>query len=436
MGLLSAYDPVSVRATRIGLLVVMAGSLLAFTILQLLQVIRPSITVRVSEQNVDMKLPVVLLESTAAAFNQSTVQLYSVYTGTNGIQYRTQLTGWSRRAVYGVDIIRGTDPDPDAIKRDNRGKIAWRVTPDPDYVFTPAAVPSTDEDIKIAQQLWIAINASDSVANLFTNAGVSVDVKLFPSANANTPLDIYAGGWLPPVQAIYRRNLALLYTEAQRVPFKGNLTSELTTYGVTYPLPNTISTDFLITVRPANTPSIGDGNLGKFVVNKNESVRGVTWLDFLSSVGGAISLLGGIYAFMFGASRLRPWGIVQRYLLRKQLMARMPTELISVRGEKRHMRELWERSQAGPGSSSATAIAAPSSRGMAEVTSPTSVVEWQLPQAPPGGNSDGMLLQRIAHLEARARMLEMHQDRVEIFYLEDDLFNRVDTDEMAVAPRR
>ncbi|KAI9597561.1 hypothetical protein BDF19DRAFT_463948 [Syncephalis fuscata] len=61
-----------------------------------------------------------------------------------------------------------------------------------------------------------------------------------------------------------------------------------------------------------------------FIINVHESVKLYTWLDIVSPVGGALTIALYIFTFLFGQKRLRPWGIVQRFMLQNRILSKVP----------------------------------------------------------------------------------------------------------------
>ncbi|KAI8048641.1 hypothetical protein BDF22DRAFT_658183 [Syncephalis plumigaleata] len=84
----------------------------------------------------------------------------------------------------------------------------------------------------------------------------------------------------------------------------------------------TSSTTMQVTLQPAHQ-STSDGNAFSVPLRIAETTH--DWLDMISLMGSAITFAVLFYTFLFGFSRLRPWGVVQRYLLRGHMLARLPS---------------------------------------------------------------------------------------------------------------
>ncbi|KAI9594922.1 hypothetical protein BDF19DRAFT_86418 [Syncephalis fuscata] len=61
-----------------------------------------------------------------------------------------------------------------------------------------------------------------------------------------------------------------------------------------------------------------------FIIDVNENVKLYTFLGVISPVGGLLSIALYVFAFLFGHKRLRPWGIVQRFMMRNRILSKVP----------------------------------------------------------------------------------------------------------------
>ncbi|KAK9764359.1 hypothetical protein K7432_008203 [Basidiobolus ranarum] len=55
-----------------------------------------------------------------------------------------------------------------------------------------------------------------------------------------------------------------------------------------------------------------------------------TWLDLLSSMGGTLPFATGVYYILFGVGRVQPWGIFQRYILRRQVLSQVSESVLTI----------------------------------------------------------------------------------------------------------
>jgi hypothetical protein len=79
---------------------------------------------------------------------------------------------------------------------------------------------------------------------------------------------------------------------------------------------------------PGNKPSL-DGN--GYIVKKERARRPVYWVQAAGTIGGAFSLIMFLFTVLFGQSRLRPWGFVQRRLFRNNILRLLPSSMISLK---------------------------------------------------------------------------------------------------------
>ncbi|RKP25584.1 hypothetical protein SYNPS1DRAFT_28681 [Syncephalis pseudoplumigaleata] len=79
---------------------------------------------------------------------------------------------------------------------------------------------------------------------------------------------------------------------------------------------------------PTNKPA-PDGR--GFVVKEEIARRPVSWIQAAGTLGGAISLVIFIFTFLFGQRRLRPWGFIQRHLVRKKMLSLLPQSMVRLK---------------------------------------------------------------------------------------------------------
>ncbi|KAI8051567.1 hypothetical protein BDF22DRAFT_691335 [Syncephalis plumigaleata] len=71
---------------------------------------------------------------------------------------------------------------------------------------------------------------------------------------------------------------------------------------------------------------------GKGFMVRHETAAGLfDWAQVLSTLGGAFSLLMFVFKILFGQFRLRPWGFVQRRLLRNKILRQLPESMVSLK---------------------------------------------------------------------------------------------------------
>ncbi|KAI9595995.1 hypothetical protein BDF19DRAFT_439303 [Syncephalis fuscata] len=75
-----------------------------------------------------------------------------------------------------------------------------------------------------------------------------------------------------------------------------------------------------IILKPSNQPIFHDDT---YLIKTMESTP-LYWYDVISPVGGALSVALYIFTLLFGQKRLRPWGIVQQFILRNRIFSKVP----------------------------------------------------------------------------------------------------------------
>ncbi|KAI8054083.1 hypothetical protein BDF22DRAFT_682866 [Syncephalis plumigaleata] len=406
-GLQSSHEPNSLGIARLVSVVVLSMVFLAIA----------PIVLRTQENDIELYPPGILMECRTKAFSQSKVELFGVYNDANGAQQKVPLPGWLGDAVYGTDVVSGVNTNQTSFINANRNKTAWQVRPSSDVMFRSLTAPGDPYHI---HELWVHIDVPPQSRSLFSGTNNTaipgVDVRLFPynitegakpiaSLSDAPPLDIYANDWVPLSQATYAH-------------------STLDPYGVIYPLPDGLAVDFLIRILPSNAPSDPKNGRGNLVVTTNESVKSITVLDFLGGVGGAFTLCTGIYAFLFGIGRLRPWGIMQRYVSKRRLLSGMTSSVVSVRDETNRMNRMKAFDLPLNHRDSNIAMADVHNHNLALEQSRQYDTSTLVSSGTMDNATREQLIQRMQYLEKRTEELEGFQDRIETFYTAGDLFYR------------
>ncbi|RKP25610.1 hypothetical protein SYNPS1DRAFT_28658 [Syncephalis pseudoplumigaleata] len=89
-----------------------------------------------------------------------------------------------------------------------------------------------------------------------------------------------------------------------------------------------------VTIYPSNAPTNHENDFAYNVLSERPDF---TWLDCYGSFGGAFTLFLYLITFLFGQRRLRPWGIIQRFIFRKRILGKFPKSVVEI-GEPRVVR--------------------------------------------------------------------------------------------------
>ncbi|KAI8050861.1 hypothetical protein BDF22DRAFT_693748 [Syncephalis plumigaleata] len=81
-------------------------------------------------------------------------------------------------------------------------------------------------------------------------------------------------------------------------------------------------------IAPGNKPS-PDGKT--YIVKKEKAKRPLNPIQVAGTAGGAFTVITFIFTFLFGQRRLRPWGFVQRRLLRNKILKLLPSSMTSLK---------------------------------------------------------------------------------------------------------
>ncbi|KAK9760319.1 hypothetical protein K7432_015789 [Basidiobolus ranarum] len=137
----------------------------------------------------------------------------------------------------------------------------------------------------------------------------------------------------------------------------------------------------------------------KWITQKRKMKRTYTWLDFLSSIGGTLPFATGIYYLLFGVGRVRTWGIIQNFFLRRKVLSQVPDSALAIPNYERIGGKIYSDVTQPNYEKSLVAIDMP----MQQLSSSPSRVDRH-------------------SVESRLAQLEAFQQRLDVFYLSHDIF--------------
>ncbi|KAI9596643.1 hypothetical protein BDF19DRAFT_438133 [Syncephalis fuscata] len=173
-----------------------------------------------------------------------------------------------------------------------------------------------------------------------------------------------------------------------------------------------------ITILPQNIPT-SDGK--HFLYERRRKQANFSWLDFYGSIGGALTVSLSSFAFLFGQRRLRPWGVIQRFVFRNRILGKFPKSVVEINTMFMPKKKTSTEHE-NANKSDSNIDNHNNNRQSAFLNLSVDSAERTMVA------DNESLVQEVAQLKALIRFaeLESFRQRVESFYLADDIFVKHD----------
>ncbi|RKP04470.1 hypothetical protein THASP1DRAFT_33761 [Thamnocephalis sphaerospora] len=144
---------------------------------------------------------------------------------------------------------------------------------------------------------------------------------------AKKPLDLSKFTGSVQYTSIWGTDWQIAFTKSVKLNSSDAETRETNFATQSIVTPNGNKTIAGVRIAPANAISASGA---EFEIPKQILRPNRAWLEFFSTMGGALTIILGVFKFLFGQRRLRPWGIVQQFFLRKRILAALPPPVATV----------------------------------------------------------------------------------------------------------
>jgi hypothetical protein len=309
--LFQAHEPRTLGVARIIVLLLLAGGLVTLGYFELSRIITPSIAYRHDTEVNGVSVPSIILFGDRSVLSDAHITLLRTWPSD------TRLSNATDQLAINKEQVNGT-----------HGIMIIHIRPNASIFFYPAkALTEYENSVATTIQLQFqsgsnssAIAANGTRSSTISLALLSTDYAL--SNDALTEIDELEGVEPHLIQRVtLGTNYAVRLREHITVALNGQRQKD---YNVGLDMSDAAasSTTMQLTLQPAHQ-STADGNAFSIPLRIAEPTH--SWLDMISLMGSAITFAVLFYTFLFGFSRLRPWGVIQRYLLRGHMLARLPS---------------------------------------------------------------------------------------------------------------
>jgi len=309
-------EPKPLLVSRIVLLTLLALLLLAYIIVSIIRAANSPILLDTTLLNQSLVPPTLILQGPRDSYQGSNIFVEGVFQSTNGLEQTFELGNANAQSIIiGKQLETAFPDDVEAAIQQNI--VSWWVVPNPDWRFSvPAATGQTTglggSDGLSALRYGVVL-AGNATASTNTTARPPLTIRLW--WNGNQRADLSSQDLVQVASAFQNRMMEIQIVTSQLVPLSGSQSVIYDTKVVEQGFPTTPRADYFIQLRP-NNPLNSDGT---FQVRQEKERLATTWFDVISGIGGLLGILTAVYALVFGAQRLRPWGPVH-YLVRDDMM--------------------------------------------------------------------------------------------------------------------
>ncbi|KAI9592192.1 hypothetical protein BDF19DRAFT_425551 [Syncephalis fuscata] len=270
-------------------------------------------------------IPTALLENSNVSLIgwqfSSDTNLHPIVYFEEGKQFvREDATG--RQQLLPLNIATMDNDSKNGLRLVTRPLTAIRTTPD--YIWTYGRSDKNSlSPVLTAIDLLITPNRNSGIPDILNQENIKLIMN--PRVSSDITLaDIDQASSITEANIRWGNSYSVSFTQAIRksATFKSaNNAKERVSFSMTVsPLVGSITSGISIRIIPKNAFS-KDGWLFKV----HEYGPEMRWLDLITRIVISAIVLFAFYVFLFGHFRLRPWGLMQRYILRKNILHRLPS---------------------------------------------------------------------------------------------------------------
>ncbi|RKP07850.1 hypothetical protein THASP1DRAFT_30348 [Thamnocephalis sphaerospora] len=325
-------EPRRLKWLRISAIVVMFCGLAAFFGLQLNKLLKPSKVFQSVYSAEQIQLPSLLFTTTWPAklneieveFNSTWFEKPKVVREYESFHTRFHVVPWGQEIEETRAIARSATQHP-----------AYMFTPE-NWTFSSTTTASELTDTRDGMYLdslklsWTSIpriNNTSTVQSHYLDIYVIDDPSIFSKAREKgVPIDLRSIS--PTAQARCERRTSCLIRLHKKVEQDGEKRTTVYTAHTVSSILSVNARWLSIEIVPFNPAA--DTAADKYTVETVHARDNFTALDLAGTMGGAISLVLAAFAFLFGQRRMRPWGVVQKYLLRNAILQKFPRDIVEV----------------------------------------------------------------------------------------------------------
>ncbi|KAI8053885.1 hypothetical protein BDF22DRAFT_681859 [Syncephalis plumigaleata] len=329
-------EPKRLIVVRIIMIILVIGGVLAFAIHQVIKAAFPVYIYQSSEEIGEIPVPTFLIYSLHGVLSDVSIEILREWykePTTRALDF--SVTSALKRLRWGTDAIYGLESNLQMITFLDQGLPLWSFQPPPDWKYTPSGMlknPSLNDTQKAFSSLFIKITPNGNATFLNGKVAVSPPIQIVllenpaaldPVKRGNNLINVKNIGLNTQINAFVGTKQDAYFRYSKRI--SGDTTS--TKYDIQTITTNSDVKSVFVELKPQNTPT---SNESMYVYEMFTQKPSFTWFDCFGTVGGALTLSLYIFAFLFGQRRLRPWGIVQRFIFRNRILGKFPSSVVEI----------------------------------------------------------------------------------------------------------
>ncbi|RKP05995.1 hypothetical protein THASP1DRAFT_25604 [Thamnocephalis sphaerospora] len=414
-------EPRRLVILRVGTIAILSAALLAAVIVQTLKFAKPVILYNSQFESEFMVIPAFLFLAIVPVLHTTNAELLgdlewhsgSPASSGSGTGSRIKQVNWNKEIL---------DPESAVRLREYNGSPAYVVEQNEHWRFAPVGLTehgSQNPDDYYFSRMRVNLYWPSSKVNMTEkNTQFTVDVHtledpflLQQAAKNEKPVDIRQLNGPNKVYCTWGSQCTITVTKYYEVDTEDQKYTRYTTQAVSLPGPG--PGEMYITIQSGNL--LANGGTDGYNVETRTARYSFTLLDLLSSLGGAISLLLAVYALLFGQRRVRPWGIVQKNVLRRSVLSSYPPDVVKIDIERRPASRTLSESQDGT-EGSLRNVACPAPLKSATLAASETVCSEQSQEKSSGtalALHDGPLVEQLQELRQQHQQLVQHMHSLE-----------------------
>ncbi|KAI9591775.1 hypothetical protein BDF19DRAFT_248735 [Syncephalis fuscata] len=326
-------DPKRLIIVRFIIIILILFGLITIAIIQIKKAVNPIYIYQTSESIGAIHIPAFILYSPFSSLSNASIGIIGVYNHMGPVKHADDdLVIELERLTWGKDVIDGLESE--SVDFLNKYAPIWYFQPKDIWQYTPLGRPSdsntastknyTEIFLTVAARPDSATSKSRGTKMELINIIFVEDPDAFRLARSNhKPVNIMTISNSLKAEARWREQLRINFLQYEIQSEK----KAITRYDV-QSTTSSIQPDAIhISISPKNQPA-NNGNY--FVYETRHKKVNFSWLDCFGSIGGALTFSLALFAFLFGQRRVRPWGIIQRYIFRNRILGKFPRSVVEI----------------------------------------------------------------------------------------------------------
>ncbi|KAI9591774.1 hypothetical protein BDF19DRAFT_468555 [Syncephalis fuscata] len=327
-------EPIQLIIARILAIILLTAVFINITVYQVKKAVDPIYIYQISESTGTIPVPTIIFYGPSISLSDVSIQVTADHIDATGVTGTDKnLTSALKKLRWGEDVIEILDTNFLSVRDLKENSNIWSFQPPLDWQFMPAGQFNISDTSgqKNVTEVRITITGSNNMLlpNRTENRGridlclVEDPEALYSARRRHKPFDLSSvGGNLKTnVDWENKRKINFRY-------FKDHFKDERHVRYDVHSESEKGEKNVATIVLSVQNPTASDKRY--FVYEIQDRQADFSWMDCISSIGGVFSLFLSVFAFLFGQGRISPWGAVQRYIFRNQVLGKFYRSVVRV----------------------------------------------------------------------------------------------------------